>query len=149
MVIIDTRTYLNQLKNIDNRIKDLLKEAEHWYDIATSTGSSDFTTPRVQTSKNPDKMGEVVGKVVDYHNSCLKLANEKTELKHVIIEQIKGLEGIEGELYYNILYGHYVDKKNMNTIAVENGYSYRRIMTLLNTALYEFEKRYGDTYLKS
>lgn len=149
MVIIDTRTYLNQLKNIDNRIKDLLKEAERWYDIATSTSGGDYTSPKVQTSKKPDRIGKAVGKVVDYQNSCVKLAEEKAEMKHTIIEQIKGMEGIEGELYYNILYGHYVEKKNMNAIAVENGYSYRRIMTLLNTALYEFEKRYGDTYLKS
>ena len=145
---MDTKTYLNQLKNIDNRIKDLLKEAERWYDIATSTSGGDLTAPKVQTSPNPDRIGKVVGKVVDYQNACVKLAEEKAELKHQIIEQIKGLEGVDGEIHYNILYGFYVEKKNMNTIAVENGYSYRRIMSLFNTALFEFEKRYGETYLK-
>jgi len=142
-----TKDYLSQVSNIDNRIKDLLKEAEKWYDIATSTGNSDLTQPRVQSSPNPDRIGEVVGKVVDYQRECIRLAESKTELKHTIIEQIKSLKGEKGEMYYNLLYGYYIDNKKMGVLAVENDYSYRQTLTLFNQGLKEFEKKYGETYL--
>ena len=142
-----TKDYLSQVSNIDNRIKDLLKEAEKWYDIATSTGNSDLTQPRVQSSPNPDRIGEVVAKVVDYQRECIRLAESKTELKHTIIEQIKSLKGEKGEMYYNLLYGYYIDNKKMGVLAVENDYSYRQTLTLFNQGLKEFEKKYGETYL--
>ena len=142
-----SKEYLSQVSNIDNRIKDLLKEATRWYDIATSTGSSDMTQPKVQSSPNLDRIGDVVGKVVDYQRKCIELAEEKTELKHTIIEQIKSLKGEKGEIYYNLLYGHYVDKKGLGELAVEHSYSYRQTLTLYNQGLSEFEKRYGSQYL--
>lgn len=142
-----TKEYLSQLRNIDNRIKDLLKEADRWYDIATSTGTHDFTKPKVQTSPSHDKIGDVVSKIVDYQDECIRLADEKAELKHTIIEQIKSLKGETGELYYNLLHGFYIDKKDFNMLAVENGYSYRQIVRSYNKALAEFEKVYGTLYL--
>lgn len=142
-----SKEYLSQVSNIDNRIKDLLKEATRWYDIATSTGNSDMTQPKVQSSPDPDRIGDVVGKVVDYQRKCIELARQKTELKHTIIEQIKSLKGEKGEIYYNLLYGHYVDKKRLGELAVENDYSYRQTLTLYNQGLSEFEKRYGTQYL--
>ena len=137
--------YLSQLKNIDNRIKDLLKEADKWFDIATSTGSIDYAQDKVQTSPNPDRIGDLVGKVVDYQERCKRLANEKIELKHTIIEQIRGLQG--DEMSYNILYGRYVENKSLNRLAVENEYSYRRIKGLHKKAIDEFESKYGTQYL--
>lgn len=142
-----TKEYLSQLKNIDNRIKDLLKEADRWFDIATSNGSIDYAQDKVQTSPNPDRIGDLVGKVVDYQERCKRLANEKIELKHKITEQIRGIHGIEGELYYNLLYGYYVDRKDFNKLAVENGYSYRQIRNKYNKALDEFKKMYGTQYV--
>lgn len=143
---MDTRSYLSQLKNIDNRIKDLLKEAERWYDIATSTGSHDFTKPKVQTSPSGDKIGDVVAKIVDYQDTCIRLANEKTELKHTIIEQIKSLKGAD-EAHYNLLYGYYVDKKRFSELSVENNYSDSQTRRLFNSGLSKFEKMYGTQYL--
>lgn len=142
-----TKEYLSQLKNIDNRIKDLLKEADKWFDIATSTGNTDLSAVKVQTSPNPDRIGDLVSKVVDYQERCKQLANEKIELKHKITEQISGINGIEGELYYNLLYGYYVDRKDFNKLAVENGYSYRQIRNKYNKALEEFKKMYGTQYI--
>jgi len=142
---MNTETYLSQLKNIDNRIKDLLKEADKWFDIATSTGGVDYSQDRVQTSPNPDRIGDLVSKVVDYQERCKRLAAEKIELKHDIIEQICTLNN--NEMTYNILYGRYVENKTLNRLAVENEYSYRRIKGLHKKAIDEFEKAYGKLYL--
>lgn len=142
---MQTEEYLSQLKNIDNRIKDLMKEADKWFDIATSTGGIDYSVDKVQTSPKPDRIGDLVGKVVDYQERCKRLAADKIELKHTIIEQIRSLSG--EEMYYNILYGRYVENKSLNRLAVENEYSYRRIKGLHKKAIEDFEKTYGTLYL--
>lgn len=142
---MQTEEYLSQLKNIDNRIKDLMKEADKWFDIATSTGGIDYSADKVQTSPKPDRIGDLVGKVVDYQERCKRLAADKIELKHTIIEQIRSLSG--EEMYYNILYGRYVENKSLNRLAVENEYSYRRIKGLHKKAIEDFEKTYGTLYL--
>lgn len=142
---MQTEEYLSQLKNIDNRIKDLMKEADKWFDIATTTGSIDYSADKVQTSPKPDRIGDLVGKVVDYQERCKRLAKEKIELKHTIIEQIRSLGG--EEMSYNILYGRYVENKSLNRLAVENEYSYRRIKGLHKKAIEDFEKTYGTLYL--
>ena len=142
---MQTEEYLSQLKNIDNRIKDLMKEADRWFDIATSTGGIDYSADKVQTSPKPDRIGDLVSKVVDYQERCKRLAADKIELKHTIIEQIRSLSG--EEMYYNILYGRYVENKSLNRLAVENEYSYRRIKGLHKKAIEDFEKTYGTLYL--
>jgi hypothetical protein len=142
---MQTEEYLSQLKNIDNRIKDLMKEADKWFDIATSTGGIDYSADKVQTSPKPDRIGDLVGKVVDYQERCKRLAADKIELKHTIIEQIRSLSG--EEMYYNILYGRYVENKSLNRLAVENEYSNRRIKGLHKKAIEDFEKTYGTLYL--
>lgn len=142
-----TEAYLSQLKNIDNRIKDLIKEADKWFDIATSTGSVDYTQDRVQSSPNPDRIGDLVSKVVDYQEKCKLLAAQKIELKHTIIEQICSLQGERYEMTYNILYGKFVENKSLNRLAVENEYSYRRIKGLYKKAIEDFESKFGKLYL--
>ena len=146
---MDTRTYLSQLKNLDNRIKNLLKECERWYDIATSTGGTDYSAVKVQTSLNTDRIGDVVGKVVDYQRECKNKAEEYIRLRKTIIEQIESLKGEEiKELYYNILYGYYVDDKSFDVLLVENHYSYRQMKRHYSKALELFENMYGYLYLE-
>ena len=59
-----TKQYLNQLVNIDKRIKDKIKEAEMWRDIAGRTGGGN-NSERVQTTKRYDKMGDAISSAVD------------------------------------------------------------------------------------
>lgn len=147
---MDTRIYLGQLKNLDNRIKDLIKESERWHNIAISTGGIDYSEDKVQTSPNYDKIGNAVSMAVDYQRKCELQAKEYTQLRRDIIEQIKGINGTteeNGELYYNLLYGHYVDGKSFSNLVVDENYSYRQIKRYFNSALKEFERIYGELYL--
>ena len=146
---MQTREYLGQLKNLDNRIKNLIKEVDRWYDVATSTGSTDLSAVKVQTSPNPDRIGSLVGKVVDYQNKCKKEADDYIELRKTIINQINGLKGEDNkELYYNVLYGYYVDDKSFSVLVVELNYSYRQIKRYYSDALKMFEDMYGYLYLE-
>ena len=140
-------TYLKQIKNSDNRIKDLIKEAIRWENIAMSGGSMDFTNVKVQTSPNPDKMGDAVSMAVDFQNKCKREAAQLTKLRHTIIEQIKSLKG-DDDLYYNLLYGYYVDGKTFNELGVYQNYSYRQVRRHFSKALDEFDRLYKDQYVE-
>ena len=147
VVIINTKDYLSQLKNIDKRIKYLLKEADRWHDIATSTSGASLDSVKVQTTPNPDRIGEVVSKIVDYQRKCLELANEKVELRHTIIEQINSLGGKQNDTYCNILYGFYVEKKQFGELAGDNSMSYSQTRRYYNAAIRKFEEMFGSLYL--
>lgn len=142
-----TREYLGQLRNIDKRIKNRISEAEHWRDIAMSTGSKPLDGVKVQESKETDKMATAISLAVDYENESERLAKELIELKAKIIEQISGLH--EEELHYNLLYGFYVNGKNYNELVVSENYSYRQIRRHFEEALKEFEGKYGSCYVKT
>lgn len=146
--MMDTKEYLGQLKNLDKRIKHCLKEAERWYDVAISTGETDYSDIKVQTTIRADKMGDAVTLAVDYQQASRKQAQDFTILRHRIIEQIKGIKGgKDKELYYNILYGMYVDECTLSDLVVSENYSYRQIKRYYAEALKEFEREYGNEYL--
>lgn len=144
---METKAYLNQLTNIDRRIKDKVKESQKWLDIAISRsigsgGGSDDV--KVQTSHNPDKIADAIVKAVDYQREAEKIALELTQKKHTIQRQI---DGIEDELFYNILHGYYVEGKSINQLSYQEGYSYKNIKRKYDMAINTFENQYGNTYL--
>ena len=64
----------------------------------------------------------------------------------MIIQQI---DTISDTNMYHILFNRYVMMKDLGTIAVEIGYSFKQVCRIHGNALKEFEKLYGDDYLKS
>lgn len=140
-----TKQYLNQLVNIDKRIKDKIKEAEMWRDIAGRTGGGS-NSERVQTTKRYDKMGDAISSAVDYEQESERLAKELVEIKNTIIQQI---DGIEDQLHYNILKDYYIHEMALVEIAAQEHYSYKQTGRHFKNALNDFEHRYGSTYLRN
>ena len=139
-----TKEYLGQLRNIDKRIKNKISEAEKWRDIALSTTGGKLDDIKVQESGNADKMGSAIAMAVDYERESEKLAEELTNLKAKIIEQI---DGMDDPLHYNILYWLYVENKRFVEVAAAVDYSYKQTKRHYNNALIEFENKYGAEYL--
>lgn len=139
-----TDKYLSQINRCDHVIKNKMAEIQKLSNMATSISISPKEVD-VQSSGNPDKMGSAVAKIADLQNEIKELVCEFVEKRRVIIGQIDSMENTD---VYIVLYAHYVDNKDWNLISVEMGYSYRNIMRLKKRALQEFEKRYGEIYIK-
>ena len=139
-----TKEYLGKLKNIDNRIRDKIEEADKWMSIAERQGGNSCDD-RVQTSKKYDKMGDAIALAVDYEAESRKLAKELTVLKNKIIKQI---DAIENELYYNILKAYYIKEQGFGEIAYVEHYSYKQIRRYYEQAINAFETKYGSEYLE-
>lgn len=136
------REYLNQLKNIDRRIKDKLEEEQKWRDIATNT-TAKLSDMKVQTSKDPDPMGSAITKAVQYQRESAELAVKLVELKNTITMQI---DNIGDDRAYTILKMLFVQGKNYSQVAVELDRSYRHTVREIDAAIKKFGDKYRDTY---
>ena len=138
-----TQGYLEQLLNIDRRIKDKLRESDEWRNIAM-TKRATMDDVKIQSSPRKDAMEEAICMAVQYENEAAELAKNLTELKHTIIEQIDGLEGDEHS--YNILKDHYVYGVGVGTMADRYNYSYNGMKKKLRNAVAVFAKKYGNNF---
>ena len=130
--------YLGQLKNIDRRIKDKIKEADSWRDIADGR-TSVVPTDKVKTSKKYDRQGDAIAIAADLEEESRLLAVKLENLKNKITKEI---DGVENELYYNILKSFYIQEKNFTEIAAEEGYSYKQIKRYFQKSLDYFGEKY-------
>ena len=141
---MDTKQYLGQISRLDRMIKNKMTELSEYKDLIYGL-SGVVNEERVQKSPDFDKMTGKVAKVLKIESKIDELIDEYVDKKNLIISQI---DSIENEIYYEILFARYIEKKTFEKIADEMMYSWRQIIRLHGKALQEFEKIYGKTYKK-
>ena len=137
-----TKAYLYQLRNIDRRIQDKIRESCECKEIALgkSTALNDI---KVQCTPNQEIMADAVAHAVDYEREASALATQMTDLKHQIIEQI---DGIEDEKVYNVLKEHFVQQVGIGTLADKYDLTYNAMKWRIKQAIIQFEKIYGKEW---
>lgn len=129
-------TYLNQIRMLDIKINDGLDELAQLKALATRVTSA-MDGEMVNSSKDPDKLTNVVQKII-----ALKMKINSDVDKYVDIkrEAVELLSRVENPKYYKILHSRYVLFKKWEQIADEMGYTYQWVNELHDDALLEFEK---------
>lgn len=140
-----TKQYLGQISRLDRMIKNKLSEISELKELSRSI-SAVKNTERVQTTPNFDKIGTAQAKIDEIERNIDKLVDEYVDKRDLIIKQI---DEIEDETYYNILFARYIEKKTFEKISTEINYSFRNTTRLHGKALNEFERKYGNLYLKN
>ncbi len=135
------QAYLEQLINIDRRIKDKLRESAEWRSIAMSK-SSNIDEVKVQSSHNKAPMEDAVCKAVQYEKEAAELAEKLSDLKHTIVGQIDTMDGEE----YLYLKDYYVYGVRAGTMADKYNYTYQGMKKKLRIAVAAFAKKYGNKY---
>jgi hypothetical protein len=138
-----TKEYLMQISRMDRMIKNKLSEIAQLRELSCGI-SAVQSEDRVQTTPNFDKIGTSYAKIDEMERNLDRIIDEYIDRKNEIIAQI---DSMENEIYYNILFARYVEKKTFEKIASEINYSFRNTTRLHGKALLEFEKKYGDKYL--
>lgn len=136
---ITAKQYLEQLKVIDAKINQKIKERDELRLLATSTGSLEYSKERVNASSTGDTLEKKVIKYVDLEKEINETINEFVDKKHKIIDEIQGLDGVS---HIDILFKKYVENKRLGVIATEMKYSYSRVKHLHTEALQAFESKY-------
>lgn len=138
---MQTKEYLNQISRFERMISNKMVEIEQLRTLATST-----TIPpkdvNVKSSSDKDKLGNIVTKIVEKEDEANALIDKRSD----IIAQI---DNMEDSKQYDALYQKYVLKMQTKEISLEGITSVRRVQQILADALLEFEKKYGEKYLKS
>lgn len=137
---METKQYLNQINRLERQIQNKLSEIYQLKTMACSVTISN-DNERVQTSGGKDKVGAVVSKIVDMENEVDNMIDKRCN----IVAQIESMENTE---FYDMLAQIYILKKELKVVAIEKKMSYSHAKRLHGQAIDEFEKMYGEKYLK-
>lgn len=139
-----TKQYLGQIERLNKMIENKMVEVAQIRAMACNI-SVPIDKDRVQSSSNPDKMGERVAKLVDLERETDDLVNSFVQKRKHIIEQIDSLERKE---HYLVLTYKYVQFMDFKEIFLKMGISERSMYSFYGQALKEFENLYGNEYMK-
>lgn len=146
-----TEEYLNQVIKLSRTINNKMLELKQLEEIAYSLHSANCEQDKVQTSVKADKIGDSIVKIEEAKERLSITINEYLQIKEKITHQI---ESLDNELYYEILFYRYIALKDnkqrysFEEISIKINNSYRNTTRLRRKALIEFERKFGNEYLK-
>ena len=133
---MSTKDYLSQAYRIDQRINSKLAQVMSLRDLLGKATGTLSGAPKAATP-NPHSMEDTIAKMVDLENEINDDIDALVDLKAEIMRRIKRVENTE---YQTILELRYLCFKRWEEIAVEMGYSLRRLYELHDCALEEISK---------
>jgi len=133
---MSTKDYLSQAYRIDQRINSKLAQVMSLRDLLGKATGTLSGAPKAATP-NPHSMEDTIAKMVDLENEINEDIDTLVDLKAEIMRRIKRVENTE---YQTILELRYLCFKRWEEIAVEMGYSLRRLYELHDCALEEISK---------
>lgn len=140
-----TKEYLAQIRRLDMQIQNKLSDVYKLKTMACSVNISD-SGERVKTSGDKDRLGNAVAKIVDLEKEIDSMVDSFVSKRKRIIEQI---DNISDDDEYNVLSMRYVGGKTFDEIAKATNWSIRKVFSIHGKALQDFEKLYGNEYLKN
>jgi uncharacterized protein involved in exopolysaccharide biosynthesis len=130
---MSTKDYLSQAYRIDQRINSKLAQVMSLRDLLGKATGTLSGAPKAATP-NPHSMEDTIAKMVDLENEINEDIDALVDLKAEIMRRIKRVENTE---YQTILELRYLCFKRWEEIAVDMGYSLRRLYELHDCALEE------------
>jgi hypothetical protein len=128
---MSTKEYLSQAYRIDQRINSKLAQVMTLRELLEKTNVILSGAPKAATP-NPHSMEDTIAKIVDLENEINMEIDTLVDLKADITRRIKRVENTE---YQTILELRYLCFKRWEEIAVDMGYSLRRLYELHDCAL--------------
>ena len=130
------KEYLNQVRNLESKMKILKEEIDTLRETVVSTGAIQ-QGERVLSSGTQDKMAETICKINEKECEWNDLMREFALARANVIINIQKLNNPE---YEQILYKRYCQSKKWEEIALEMNYTYQWVCKLHGRALLELDK---------
>lgn len=135
---MNVKTYLNQVRVLNKKIDQRIEEKEYLQGKASST-QMNMEPDRVQASMNLHKTEDRIIKYVDLEDEITAMIDRYVDMRHKIIGQIQDLDDVR---HIDILKQRYIDFNSFELIAVNMGYSIRRIYQIHGDALQAFKRKH-------
>ena len=100
---LKAKEFLQQVKKLNKMIENKQIEVEQWKDIANNT-TANLTGERVQSSGNPQKIANAIGRYIDLEKEINQCIDELIDTKKDVISVIEKLNATE----YDILHKVYI-----------------------------------------
>lgn len=132
------KEYLSQLRLLDIKINQKIKEAEELKALAFNAGALSAEGEKVQTSlSGSSRQCDMIEKYVDLQAEIDSEIKSYVDLKHEIIDEIHKLSDSR---YVEILHRRYIDGKTFEQISVDMNYDYKWVCKLHGKALLAFDE---------
>ncbi len=120
------KEFLQQYGKLKILIENNKKQAEQWRAMAAGT-TSRFGTDKVQSSGNPDKMADAIGKALALEDENARAMLIMTDIENVI-KQLSANQ-------YDLLNLVYIDGLSLGKVAKKKNYSYDGVKAAHRRAL--------------
>lgn len=130
------KEYLSEVQRLQTTIEHKQEKVREYRHAITSVSSARMNPAKVQTSSPADRIGDMVGKIVDLEAGIQKDMVDITYKRHEIINMIHGLDSVA---HMQVLFGRYIQCKGLDAIAKDIGKSYRYVIEMHGKALEAFE----------
>ena len=140
-----TKKYLQQIERYDRLIKNKCIEIERLESLLSSIPALPYDKDKIISSGSQDKLGDNVAQLFDEKAELERLLNIFAVKRTRIIEQIESMSNNKHMIVLSMLY---LECKELWEIPNETHYSYSYVKKLHSNALRDFEKLYGQEYLK-
>lgn len=130
------KEYLSEVQRLQTIIEQKQERIKEIRERVSTVQAVRFDLEKVQGSRQTDRIGEAVAKIVDLET---ELENDVMNIlcyRHEIINQIHKLDN---PLYMQLLFKRYIEGKDFKTIARETKFAYDYIKAIHKPALKAFE----------
>lgn len=124
------KKFLAKIRQLDTIVKNKLFEKEQLEALATSV-TQRLTADKVQTSTNPDKMSDVVHKIIKIEEEINEAVDRFVDYRQEaagIIEQLNPTE-------YDLLHMVYIQYLSLDEVAIKKNKTYTWVTTVHGRAL--------------
>ena len=136
---MNVKQYLKQIRLLDKKINQRIEEKDYLKGKAATVRSMIIHPDKIQQSLKPDKMESMMVKYIDLEHEIDNLIDQYVDLKHKIIGEIQQLDDVR---HVDCLVQRYVDNCSFETIAMNMGYTVRRIYQIHGDALRAFNAKH-------
>lgn len=127
---MNAKEFLRQVKKLDKLIANKMIEIQQWKEIANNT-TANMTGDRVQSSHNPHKIADAIGRYIDLENEIREDIERLIAAKKDVISVIEQLGATE----YDILHKIYIQHLELYDVADAYNRTYSWVTTTHGVAL--------------
>ena len=130
------KEYLSEVQRLQTMIehkRDRVKEYRH---AIKSAPSARMNPAKVQVSSPTDRIGDMVGKIVDLE---AEIQNDMVDIAYKRHEIINMIHGLDSAAHMQALFGRYIQCRGLDAIGKDIGKSYRYMIEMHGKALKAFE----------
>ena len=138
---MNAKEYLKQIISIDKLINSKQKQVNDLKDLCGVKSRGFDGMPG--GSSNPDKIGELVAKIVDLENEITKSIDELVDLKR---DAMKKIDQLSDSRYRLILNKRYLENETFERIAVDMDLSWKWTHKLHKESLEELDKKFFKNF---